>query len=485
MIDLLLANARILTQDPSRPVARSAACRGGRIESLDETPPASRVLDLGGCTVVPGFIDAHLHLREIGRTLRGLAIGGVASAAELARRTAERARSAAPGEWIRGWGHEVPFDADALGDLDAAAPRNPVWLVRKDGHSGLANSRAMDLAGVRAPRGRFAEDEMLRVEAAAPPGNAAEDLLAAQKEALRLGITGVHDARVDDETLQALQGLEQGRSLRLRVHAMYWNPDPSRIEALISRRAPFTASGGFGQGGRLSLRAVKMFLDGSLGSGTCWMLRPPRGGPVAAPRDVERVARTARERGWQMAVHAIGDRANRELLSIYERVAPPPDARWRIEHAQHVAPEDLPRFAPWTASIQPSHAISDRAMAMERLSGEALRGSYAWTAFPRRALGSDAPVDRLDPRWTFACAIGRQGWSDGGALDPESALRGMTADAAAAGFMEGGVIAPGRPADFAVLSCDWTRSGAEAVLRGSVLATIMDGRIACRAPGVL
>jgi hypothetical protein len=485
VIDLLLVNGRILTQDPSRPVARSAACRGGLVESLDGTPPASRVLDLGGRTVVPGFIDAHAHLREIGRKLRGLPIEGAATAAELAGRIAGRAASAAPGEWIRGWGHEVPFDADALGDLDAAAPRNPVWLVRKDGHSGLANSRAMEQAGARAPGGRFVEDEMLRVEAAAPSGTAAEDLLAAQKEALRMGITGVHDARVDDETLQALQGLEQGRSLRLRVHAMYWNPDPSRIEALISRRSPFTASGGFGEGGRLSLRAVKMFLDGSLGSGTCWMLRPGRGGPVAKPEDVERVARVARERGWQMAVHAIGDRANRELLSIYERVAPPPDARWRIEHAQHVCVEDLPRFAPWIASIQPAHAVSDRSMALARLSDAELRGSYAWTAFPRRALGSDAPVDRFDPRWTFACAVGRPGWPSGGALDPESALRGMTAGAAAAGFMEGGVIAPGRPADFAVLSCDWTREGADAVVGSSVLATIMDGRIACRTPGML
>jgi hypothetical protein len=195
------------------------------------------------------------------------------------------------------------------------------------------------------------------------------------------------------------------------------------------------------------------------------------------PADVERVARVARETGWQMCVHAIGDRANRELLDLYERVNPPAEARWRIEHAQHVHPQDLPRFSRWIASVQPSHCVADRRMMEEKLGPGRYEGCYAWKRLGRLALGTDAPVERLDPRWTFYCAVTREGWETSQCLSPEEALRGMTAGAAEAGFQDSGVLAPGRPADMAVLSEDWLTADPKAVLESRVLATLMDGRV--------
>jgi predicted amidohydrolase YtcJ len=287
---------------------------------------------------------------------------------------------------------------------------------------------------------------------------------------LRLGITGIHDASVDDSYLRLLRSLDEARALRLRVHAMYWHEKPDRVIDFMRSQPP--------QIGRLSARAVKLFMDGSLGSGTAWMIDPPSGMAVLGRSEVERVARAALETGYQVCTHAIGDQANREVLEAYERVGAPAEARWRIEHAQHVDPSDFPRFCRWVASVQPSHVVADRQMAEARLKPSALEGSYAWSRLGRLALGTDAPVDRLDPRWTFTCAVTRGGWMTSPPLSPAVALRGMTADAAYAGFMETGILAPGRPADLAVLSHNWLSLRPEEVLQSEVLATIMDGRVA-------
>ena len=303
--DLLLANGLIRTMDPGRPVARSIACSGGLVDSLDENPAAKRTVDLRGRTVVPGFIDAHARLLEYG----------------------------------------------------------------------------------------------LRKSDAAPSA-----FLAAQRDAIQSGITGVHDAGVDDEYLRVLRSLAEGRSLRLRVNALYRNPDPDRTIAYM-RSAPPSS-------GRLTARSV--IVTGS----------------------VDRVARVALETGHQICV----DGAN-ELPDA------PEDARWRIEHAER----NRSPSGRWIASIQPPYGVKPPG---------------------RLALGSDAPEGRLDPRWTFHGAVA-------GGLTPEEALRGMTADAAYAGFMEGGVLAPGRPADMAVLSIDWL-TAPDQVLESEALATLMDGRVAYR-----
>ncbi|HLY08475.1 MAG TPA: amidohydrolase [Planctomycetota bacterium] len=482
MTDLLLLNGNIRTMDPERPRARSVACAKGLIESLDEAPPARRVLDLEGKTVIPGIIDAHVHLLNYGRRQRELDLSGVADYDVLIERVVERAKQAPKGSWITGSGYELDGHPHHS-KLSAATPDHPVWLVRKDAHSGLANGRAMAMADlsvlppggtVLRERGVFLENAQGLISRLVPEEAPAAAFLAAQRDAIQAGITGIHDAMVDEDYLRLLVSLDEGKSLRLRVHAMVWHPDPDRLIDLMRSRKPTS--------GRLSVRAIKLFMDGSLGSSTAWMSEPycgtdSTGLSTLDPRDAERVCRAALETGWQVCAHAIGDRANHELLNVYERVNPPPEARWRIEHAQHVHPSDLPRFARWIASVQPSHCVADRNMIERRLGPGRYEGCYAWKSLGRLALGTDAPVDRLDPRWTYTCAVTRDGWRLEQCLSPEEALAGMTSGAAYAGFMESGVLSPGRPADMVVLSDDWLACSPEAVLSTEVLATLMDGRV--------
>ncbi|MBI3854957.1 MAG: amidohydrolase [Planctomycetes bacterium] len=482
MTDLLLVNGNIHTQDPERPRARSLACADGRIESLDQTPPAKRVIDLKGLTVVPGFIDAHVHLLACGKQEREVDLTGVTDFEELLRRVSERAAQTPAGSWITGSGYDLA-ELPHHERLSAATPGHPVWLTRKDAHSGLANARAMALADLSTvpeggallrDRGVFLENAQGLIARLVPPDSPAAAFLAAQREAMQFGITGVHDAMVDEDYLRLLRSLEDGRTLRLRVHAMFWHESPDRLIEFMRSHRPAP--------GRLAVRAIKLFMDGSLGSSTAWMLEPFLGGasegmPVMKPADAERVARAALETGWQVCAHAIGDRANRELLDLFERVNPPAEARWRIEHAQHVHPSDLPRFARWIASVQPSHCVADQNMVERKLGPGRYEGCHAWKRLGRLALGTDAPVDRLDPRWTFHCATTRGGWGTAQCLSREEALRGMTSGAAWAGFMDSGLLAPGRPADLAVLSQDWLECPPEAVLESQVLATMMDGRV--------
>lgn len=483
MTDLLLLNGTVHTFDPARPRASSIACSEGRIESVGETPPAKRVIDLGGRTVLPGLIDAHVHLLACGRRKREVDLTGVTEYGELVRRVAERANSTPPGSWITGSGYdlaEYPHHAE----LSARTPDHPVWLLRKDFHSGLANARAMALADLSSvpvggvflkDRGVFLENALGMIDRLVPEESSAATLLGAQRDAMQLGLTGVQDARVDEETLRVLRSLEEGRSLRLRVHAMFWHPEPDRMIDFMRSHRPAS--------GRLSVRAIKLFMDGSLGSSTAWMLEPYLGGtqtglPVLDRADAERVARVALETGYQVCAHAIGDRAVRELLDLYDLLRPPPEARWRIEHAQHVHPSDLPRCSKWIASVQPSHCLADRKMVENKLGPGRYQGCHAWKRMGALALGTDAPVDRLDPRWTFYSATTRGGWETSQCLSPREALQAMTAGAAYAGFMDTGILSPGRPADLGVWSCDWLSEPPEAVLESRLLASVMDGRIA-------
>src|SRR5579859_1646008 len=383
MTDLLLVNGNIRTMDPARPRARSIACTGGLIESLDEAPPARRVLDLEGKTVIPGIIDAHVHLLACGRRKRELDLSGVTDYEALIQRVLDRANATPPGAWITGSGYELdghPHHAR----LSAATPDHPVWLVRKDAHSGLANARAMALAdlsvvppggAVLGDQGVFLENAQGLISRLLPAEAPAASFLAAQRDAIQAGITGIHDAMVDEDYLRVLLSLNEGRSLRLRVHAMFWHEDPDRVIDFMQSQKP--------KSGRLSLRAIKLFMDGSLGSSTAWMTEPycgtdSRGLSTLDLGDAERVCRAALATGWQVCAHAIGDRANRELLGIYERVGPPPQARWRIEHAQHVHPSDLGRFGPYIASVQPSHCVADRKMIERRLGPGRYLGCHAW-----------------------------------------------------------------------------------------------------------
>lgn len=461
-------------------------------------------MDLKGRCLVPGLIDAHAHLGGLGARLLRFDLAEARSFEEIVRRTAERARGVRPGEWIVGRGWKLDGFPQHR-HLSEATPDHPVWLRRVDGHSGLANARALDLAGISAgtgdapggkigrdasgaPTGMLFEEAMDRVERLLPERASTldEEILAAQEEAFRCGITCIHDACVDSEVLGALLRLEAGGRLRLRVHGMFWDRDQKSLAGRVRAMAPSAEPGR-----RVSLRAIKIFMDGSLGSNTAWMLDPEGGVPRLSPADLGAITEAGLERGWQVCTHAIGTRANREVLGAYERALrarPTRDHRLRIEHAQHVDPADLGRFAAGgvIASVQPSHAVSDRAMCEDRLSARVLEGSYAWRSLARRgtrlALGSDAPVERLDPRWTFDCAVERGGWRTGEALSRAEALEGLTLGAAYAGFMEGerGRIFPGGRADFTLLSHDWLERGR--AMESEVLLTVSEGEVVYSAP---
>lgn len=437
IVDLLLTNGKN---------SHSIAIREGRIHSLGETPSARRVIDLKGGVVRPGFIDAHVHLLHHGRLKLELDLTGVRTQDELTRRVEAYAKTRPAGTWIYGSGYELD-EPPRVG-----VPDHPVWIVRKDGHSGVANARAMERVdfasipeggSVDRERGVFYENATVMVDRLVPHPSDEEALRLAEEEAFRFGITGVHDAAVDDAYLRLLP------KLRVRMHAMYWHEKPDRVIDFLRSQPP-----------RPGLRAIKLFMDGSLGSATAWMIDPPHGFPILKAPDVIRIAKVALETGYQVCTHAIGDRANREVLDAYEEANPQGDHRWRIEHAQHVHPDDLPRFGRWIASIQPSHRVADQRMIEERLADRRDR-AYPWHGFSRIALGTDAPVETIDPRWTYRCAVER--------LTPERTLRGMTVDAAYAGFSDAGVLEPGRPADLAVWPEDWLSSEA--------LLTIVGGQV--------
>ncbi|MBI2930519.1 MAG: amidohydrolase [Planctomycetes bacterium] len=469
---LALINGLVRTMDPARGEAQAVACAGPRIAAVGGVQNAldsrTRILDLGGRTVVPGFIDAHAHLAMLGERALALDLSTARSFDEMV----ERAAVSPPREgWIIGHGWDLR-GALTHDRLSARTPDAAVWLLRKDAHSGLANARALALAGIDEhtpdpPGGRIARDALGRptgmlfeaamdlIDRRAPRADLIACLEAGQAAALRSGVTCVHDACVD----AALAAAYRRASLRLRVYGMYWDRDQESLAGFARETEPE-------QGERFTLRAIKLFVDGSLGSGTAWMLDGRGVGRLTA-RKIREVARSK----WQVCCHAIGTRANREVVEAYAGL--PEGARARVEHAQHVDPDDIPGFRGLIASMQPSHGIADREMIETLLTDRERRGSYAFEVLARAGarvvFGSDAPVERIDPRWTFDCAV-RQG------VEPHDALRAMTADAAYAGFMEEeiGMIRPGLRADLAVLEDDWV--GHRRASR--VLMTIVDGEVA-------
>jgi predicted amidohydrolase YtcJ len=396
-------------------------------------------------------------------------------------------------------------------DLDAAFPDRPVWLERIDGHAGWANRAAMraanrDLYGdwqppggriLRTngrPTGIFIDSAVAMIDAAVPPPEAAvrETALSRALAAMRAaGLTGVHDMGTSSDDLALLRRFADERRLTARVTA-YADGDRAALAALCS-------SGVYTHpGGRLRMAGVKLFADGALGSRGAARFEDDHDEPgqrgllVTEPAALEAVMTKARRCGAQVATHAIGDRANRLVLDLYERVLPAaerPQRRWRIEHAQIVSPGDIPRFAQLDviASMQPVHATSDGPWVEARIGPEGLPGAYAWRRFldagARLAFGSDFPVESVDPRLGLYAAITREdlegkppgGWLPDQKLTAIEALRGFTQEAAYAGFAERelGQLAPGMRADFVVLDAD--PLALRAIPRISVLSTWIDG----------
>ena len=528
----LVRGGRIITMDPARPFATGfvyddsgAIVAVGDAAALAQAHPEAKPLDFGAATVVPGLIDAHGHVPGLGVTLGIADLTGTTSKAAIVERLKAFEGKLAKDQWLlgRGWDQndwaEKAFPTAA--DLDAAFPQRPVWLERIDGHAGWANSAALrrvtrDLGGDWQPDGGRIERsdgkatgvfidtaaELVQATVPAPTAEqASQALSAAMAEIARLGLTGVHDAGVSKAQMDLYRALADAGRMPVRIYAMA-DGDGAALEWLCAQGRYRHADG------RLRMRAVKLYADGALGSRGAALLAEYSDDPgntgllVTSAAALEAAARKAQRCGVQAATHAIGDRGNRVVLEVYERVlgldAAATDHRWRIEHAQVVAQVDIPRFARSgiIASMQPTHATSDMPWAGQRVGPARIVGAYAWRQFRdagvRLALGSDFPVEAVDPLPGLFAARMRQdaqgmpldGWFPGERLTAFEALRGFTLDAAYAAFMENevGSLVAGKRADFTVLDRNPLGDEAKDLLAAHVRATYLDGKPVYTAP---
>ncbi len=522
---LLLHGGRVRSLLDGRADGTWIALRGNRILALGrgQVPRRFRsapALDLKGRTVLPAFTDAHAHLLRIGLRRLQLDLSGCGAKGEVLRAVAARARALPPGHLIRGFGwDQTAWGEDAFPtrqDLDAVVPAHPVYLERVDAHAVWVNSRLLKTAGITAATPDPPGGAILRDAGGRPTGillDRARDLLkphlpdrteeertAALIEAAaachRVGITSLHDAAVSAPTLGLLHRLLGGGGLRLRVYAMLHG------EEVLEEALPLGPRVGL-YGGFLTVRAVKLFVDGALGSRGAALLTPYEDAPEQAGlllMDEEAIAQAAGRalsHGFQVCAHAIGDRANRETLRAYRRLREAfPEvggARLRVEHAQVVHPADLPAFGDLAliASIQPTHATTDMRWAASRLGPERLPGAYAWrslrTAGAVLAGGSDAPIEPLSPLAGVYAAVTRQdaaGNPPGGFRPQErltirEALDLYTRGAATAAFEEAdrGSLRPGALADLVVLSADPFLAAPKELLEITVECTILDGMV--------
>jgi len=525
--DLILTNGAVVTEDPARPGARAVAVRGDTIAAVGTDDdivklagPKTRRIDLRGAMVVPGLIDAHGHVRSFGEELANLDLHGVASIEEVARRVRERDAVLPPGAWITGHGWDQNlWPGKKFPDhrpLTEAAPGRPVWLRRVDGHASWANRKAMEVAGVTRrtpepsggkierdargdPTGVFVDNAQDLVKKARPAPTREQI-----KEWLRLslqrlaagGLTEIHDASVDPEDVDAYRELADEGNLPLRVYLMWNGIGKALIEPLVER--PIFVN----YRNRLTLRAVKLMVDGAMGSrGAVFQEdysddKGNRGLFVTEPDELERRAELAMRKGYQVCTHAIGDRGIRLTIDVYEKAlaaVKPTDPRPRIEHLQCVTPEDVARLKPLgiIASMQPSHATSDMYWAEDRVGPERGMGLYAWRWVLDSgviiAAGSDFPVDPEKPLIGLHSAVTRQdlknwpagGWHPDQKMSFEEALRAYTRGAAYAAYEEDhkGRIAPGYWADLTVIGKDLREIPPEEIPNAGIDFTIVGGSV--------
>jgi predicted amidohydrolase YtcJ len=537
--DLVLTNGRIVTVDTGTPEAEAIAISGDLVRALGTAAeikpmigPATRVIDLQGQLAIPGFIESHAHFGGVGGAQMQLNLMNVESWEKVVAMVAEAVSRARPGEWIygRGW-HQEKWDAPPAvnvegfpthASLDKVSPNNPVLLVHASGHAAFANGKAMELSGIRRPTESPAGGEILRDRngdatgllretaqrlikrgAGAPPPTPEETqsrerraLELANEEALRKGITTFQDAGSDLPTIDRMKQMVDEGKLGVRLWVMVRQGN----EAIAPKLAQYRMIG-YGKG-HLTVRAIKKSIDGALGPRGAWLLAPYADKPSSSGlettkvADIEQTARLAMQHGYQLAVHAIGDRANRETLDIFERAfkANPTkkDLRWRVEHAQHISAQDIPRFGRLgvIASMQGIHCTSDAPYVLERLGPRrAQEGAYVWQKLMKSgaviANGTDAPVEDLDPIASYYASVSRK-LTDGKVFYADQkmsrmeALKSYTLDAAYAAFEEEnrGSLKPGKYADITVLSKDILKVPEDEIPTARVSYTIVGGRIA-------
>ena len=537
--DLVLTNGRIVTVDPARPEVEAIAISKDRIQALGSaaeikamTGPQTQVIDLQGQLAIPGFIESHGHFPGVGGAQMQLNLMNVDSWDKVVAMVAEAVSRARPGEWIygRGWHQEKWTSRPTVhvegfpthASLDKVSPDNPVLLTHASGHAAFANAKAMELSGIRRPTESPAGGEILRDKngdatgllretaqrlirrgAGAPPPTP-EETLARERKALELasaevlakGITTFQDAGSDFSTIDRMkQMIDEGKiGVRLWVMVRAGNA------AIAPKLAEYRMIGY--NNGRLTVRAIKKSIDGALGPRGAWLLAPysdkpeSRGLETTKVAEIEETARLALQHDYQLAVHAIGDRANRETLDIFERAfkANPgkKGLRWRVEHAQHISAQDIPRFGRLgvIASMQGIHCTSDAPYVLERLGPQrAQEGAYVWQKLLKSgaiiANGTDAPVEDVDPIASYYASVSRK-LTGGKVFYPDQrmsrmeALKSYTLDAAYAGFEEEnrGSLKPGKYADITVLSKDILKVAEDEIPTAKVTYTIVGGKVA-------
>ncbi len=539
--DLVLRKGKIVTLDDAAPQVQAIAITHGKIVAVGtdaqiaaQIQPSTRVIDLGGKLAIPGFIEGHGHFTGVGQMKMNLNLRDAKSWDQIVAMVAAAAREAKPGEWIvgRGW-HQEKWDVKPTPNvngfpihdaLSKASPNNPVMLTHASGHAIFANAAAMKAAGItrdtpNPPGGDIMKDasgnpiglmneraqqlineahsrDLARLTPAARDAIAQKEIDLASEEALSKGITTFQDAGSPADVIERFKRRAASGTLLLRLWVMLREPNDQ-----ILRDIERVHMIGFGDD-HLTVRAIKRQIDGALGTRGAWLLAPysdlpSTSGSVTEPvADIEKTAQIAIAHDFQLCVHAIGDRANREVLDIYQRTfaAHPEktDLRWRIEHAQHLDPLDIPRFAKLgvIASMQAVHCTSDGPMVIPRLGEKrAAEGAYVWRSLMNAGAhvtnGTDAPVEDVSPIANFYAAVTRK-MKNGQAFYPAQkltrmeALRSYTVENAYAAFEEKikGRLKPGMLGDITVLSKDILTIAEDDILKTEVEYTIVGGKVA-------
>lgn len=539
--DMILSGGTIYTMDQANPTAEAVAVADGKIVFVGTSQEAEKykgentqVVDLKGQTMTPGFIESHGHIMGLGYNELNLDLMDTKSWDEIVERVKDAVSKAQPGEWIvgRGW-HQDKWDKkpgklvngfQTHEQLSAVSPDNPVYLGHASGHAAFANAKAMTIAGVNQMSiEKMAKDlgeggEIIRDELGNPTGlfneraqgligrhipeNSAETddkaFELAMDACAEAGITSFHDAGASRKDIALFQKYRLANNMKTRLYVMITGRDPALVYEWM-RKGPEIDSTNF-----LTIRSIKLNCDGALGSRGAWLLEPytDRAGwygmPTISMDTVMSVSRAALKSGFQVCSHAIGDRANREVLDRYEIAfkenSEITDHRYRIEHAQHVHPADIPRFAKMgvIAAMQGIHLSSDRPWMIDRLGEKRIvEETYVWQDFLKSGAmvinGSDVPVEPISPIASFYASVTRQtlaGEPEGGyepnqKMTREEALKSYTIDAAYGAFQEQdlGSIEIGKEADFTVFSKDIMTVPDTDLLSTNIAKTIVHGRV--------
>jgi predicted amidohydrolase YtcJ len=536
--DLIIIGGKIYTMETDRPMADALAVRGDTIiytgdsiQVMDFKGPNTQVINLKGKTLTPGFIEGHGHIMGLGYNEMNLDLMGTKNFDEIVSMVKSAAAKAAPGEWIvgRGW-HQDKWDVmpskmvkgfPTHDLLSEAAPNNPVVLSHASGHNALVNAEAMRKAGIYAlnaekinvpvggeiirdalgnPTGLFnetAEDLIYRVMPQNSPESDQKALELAIAACLRNGVTSFQSAGENDSVIELIKKFRDGGKLSTRMYLMLSGSDHELVNKYFQSGPSIDKW--------VNIRSVKLYGDGALGSRGAWLLEDyadeagNRGQPNMVIDSVYSVSRRALKSGFQVNTHAIGDRANREVLDQYEKAfmenpGAAENSRFRIEHAQHLHPNDIPRFKKLgvIAAMQAVHLSSDRPWAINRLGVKRIiDGAYVWKSLLNTGAiivnGSDVPVEPINPLASFYASVTRktlkgepeEGYEPEQAMSREQALRSYTLDAAYGAFEENikGSIRPGKLADFTVFSKDIMSVPANEILSTKVEMTIVGGKI--------